>query len=185
MKLTAKKREGEGKSALNQIRRAGNIPAVFYAPGQPGQSIEITGSEFEAHLREIKKGTLSTTIFEIELDGKKKKAIVKDIHYDVTSYRIIHLDFEELKDDVPIRVRVPIECVGVGDCAGIKLGGFLRQVIRFVKVKCLPKDLPSQFEIDVQHLSMKQSKRLSDILLPKNVELLARPEEVVVVIAKR
>lgn len=185
MKLTVKKREGGSKAALHQMRRSGNIPAVFYAPGQSGQSIEVNGSEFEAALRSINKGLLSTTVFTIELDGKSSKAIVKDIQYDLTTYRVIHLDFEQLKEDIPIKVKVPIACVGVADCVGIKLGGFLRQVIRHVKVKCLPKDLPDQFDLDIKQLGMRQAKRLCDLLMPKGVELLAPPEEVVVVIAKR
>ena len=68
---------------------------------------------------------------------------------------------------------------------GIKLGGFLRQVIRHVKVECLPKNIPSEFIIDVKDLGIRQSKRLKDLAMPNGVKPLASPEEVIVVIAKR
>lgn len=185
MNLTANKREEETKSGIKNIRRKGNIPAVFYAPGQPGQSIEIDGAQYAAALRGIKSGRLSTTVFTLDLNGKKKKAIVKDVQYDLTSYKVIHLDFEELKDDTLVKVRVPIECIGIADCVGIKLGGLMRQVTRHVIVKCLPKNIPSEFLVNIQHLGMQQAMRLSDIKLPAGVETLALTDEVVVVVAKR
>lgn len=185
MNLTAKKRAGETKGETKKIRRDGNIPAVFYSPGSPGVPIEIDGTEFQAALRQIKSGRLSTTIFTLDLDGKKSQAIVKGIQYDLTSYDVIHLDFEELKEDAPVTVKVPIECVGVADCVGIKLGGSLRQIIRDVKVKCLPKHIPEEFALDVRELKLRQSKRLSDITMPEGVKPIAATDEVVVVIAKR
>ena len=184
MNLTAKKRAGETKGAIKQARRVGTIPAVFYSPGKPGQSIEIDAAQFEAALRNIKQGHLSTTVFSLEVDGKKTKALVKDVQYDRTTYRVIHLDLMEL-GDTPVTVSVPIECVGQADCVGIKLGGFLRQVIRKVKVKCLPKDIPTDFKLDIRDLKMKQSKRLSDIAMPKGVKPVTVADEVVAVIAKR
>lgn len=185
MKLTATKRESQTKGAVKQIRRAGKIPAVLYSPGTPAEKLEVDANELNAALREIKSGRLSTTVFTLDLGGKKKKVIVKDIQYNLTSYRVIHLDFEELKDDIFVKMKVPIECHGVADCVGIKSGGFLRQVIRYAKVKCLPKDIPVEFGLNVQDLGMRQVMRLSDIKMPKGVEPMMAADEVVVLIAKR
>jgi len=185
MNLTAKKRAEGAKGKIKQIRREGNIPAVFYSPGSPAQSIEIDGLQFNTALRKIKSGRLATTVFTLELEGGKNQVIVKDIQYDLTSYKVIHLDFEELKKDIPVRIKVPIECVGVEECVGIKLGGFMRQVIRNVKVECLPKNIPHEFQMDISGLSIKQSKRLSEISKPEGIKFLTTTDEVVVVIAKR
>jgi large subunit ribosomal protein L25 len=68
---------------------------------------------------------------------------------------------------------------------GIKLGGVLRQVIRHVRVRCLPKDLPSFFELDIRELGVKQSKRLREIQIPSTVSPLVDMNEVVAVIVKR
>ncbi len=185
MNLSAKKRAGETKGQTKQIRRDGNIPAILYSLGNQGQMIEVDGAQFAAALRKIKQGRLATTTFTLDVDGKKVEAIVKDIQYHLTSYRITHIDFSELKKDVPVRVKVPVECTGEAECEGIKLGGFMRQVIRSVKVECLPKDIPQEFELDVRELKIKQAKRLSQIAMPKGVRPLATTDEVVVVIAKR
>lgn len=185
MNVTAKKRAAEKKTANKQIRREGNIPAIFYVPGKPAIPIEVNGEEFHAVLRHLKPGRLSTMIFTLDLDGEKVKAIVKGIQYDLTSYDVIHLDFEGLIDDIPVTIKVPVECVGIADCVGIKLGGSLRQIIRNVKVQCLPKHIPEEFTLDVKELKIKGSKRLSDIAMPEGVKPMAATDEVVVVIAKR
>lgn len=185
MKLTVTKRPGTRKSEAKEIRRKGNIPAVLYSAGNPCESIEIDGNQFKTIVREIKSGRLSTTKFALNDGGKERIAIVKDIQYHPATYQILHLDFEELIDAALVNVKVPIFCTGVVECSGIKLGGFLRQVIRTIKVECLPKDIPAEFAIDVRELGIRQSKRLRDLVFPKGVRPLAPMEEVVVVIAKR
>jgi ribosomal protein L25 (general stress protein Ctc) len=62
MKLTVTKREGKSKSAVKQIRRDGNVPAILYSAGKPCETIVVDGTEFGAVLREMKPGRLSTTI---------------------------------------------------------------------------------------------------------------------------
>lgn len=185
MKLTATKRAEMTKGACKKARRSGKIPANVYAPGEVGQAIEVDGAEYDAALRQLKPGHLATTVFELELDGKKKKVLVKEVQYDLTSYRVIHLDLIELKNDVPVKVSVPIECIGIDQCVGIKLGGSMRQVIRSVKVQCLPEKLPNSFQIDIRNLKIKQAKRLSDLTMPEGVKPVTPMNEVVVVIAKR
>lgn len=185
MNLTARKRTDSRKSFVKQVRREGNIPAILYAPGMDAETITVEGKDFETAMRGIPKGQLATSVFTLDLDGKKIRSIVKGIQYDLTSYKVSHLDLVKLDDKVPVQVKVPILCVGASDCAGIKLGGFLRQVIRSILVECLPKDIPAFFEVDVRELGIRQSKRLSDLTLPKGVKPLAAMDEVLVVIAKR
>lgn len=184
MKLTATKRSVVKKRDNKEIRRAGNVPAVLYS-SKGSEPLIMEGTEISAMLRKIKPGRLSTTVFTLVEGNKERRAIVKDIQYQLTSYQVSHLDFQELFEDVPVGVKVPIQCTGAGDCPGIKLGGFLRQVIRHVKVECLPKHIPSEFSVDVKELGIKQSKRLADIAMPTGVTLMAPAQEVVVVIAKR
>lgn len=185
MKLTAHVRAKAKKSDTKQIRREGKIPAILYSAGQPNLPLTLNGDEMRAVLRQMKPGHLGTTIFHLNLDGKERRAIIKDIQYQLTTYEVSHIDFEELFDDVSISVKVPIQCTGVAECVGVKLGGFLRQVIRHVKVECLPKHIPSHFLVDVQDLGIKQSKKLSDIAIPQGVKPLAKMDEVVVVVSKR
>jgi large subunit ribosomal protein L25 len=186
MKLQTVKRTGNSKSEVNKLRREGMIPAILYVRGQAGETLAVKSSEFGAYLRQVKSGHLPTTIFTLTDDnGKERRVVVKDIQYEITTYQVSHLDFEELVDDHKINVKIPIECTGIVDCVGIKLGGVLRQVIRHVRVRCLPKDMPSFFELDIRELALKQSKRLKDIAIPEAVRPLVDLNEVVAVIVKR
>ncbi len=186
MKLQTVKRSKDSKSEVKRLRREGFIPAVLYVKGEAGDTLAVNRNEFGAYLRHIKPGHLPTTIFTLTDDkGNERRVLVKEIQYDVTSYAVKHLDFEELIKDQKVNVKVPIECIGAADCVGIKLGGVLRQVIRHVRVRCLPKDLPSFFELDVRELGIKQSKRLAQLDIPETVRPLADLNEVVAVIVKR
>ena len=187
MKIKISERKGKHHSELSQMRHKGDIPAILYAKGVESKLIAIDGEDFRIALRTMKQGHLPTTVFEFELGGKKCKAVVKDIQYHRTTYPkgIQHVDLLLLQDNVPVKVSIPVRCRGVADCAGIKLGGFLRQVIRHVKVKCLPKDLPSHFDLNIKEMAIGNSKRISDIDMPESVISLAGKQAVVVTIAKR
>lgn len=186
MKLKLYQRDAAGKSESKRLRREGKIPAVVYKHGSAGDSIAIENSEFNAFLRKVKPGRLSTSVFTLTgEDGKSFRVIVKDIQYNPINYNVVHLDFEELVEDVKVNVKVPIEFVGVVDCVGVKLGGVLRQVIRFLRVRCLPRDIPEVFLLDVKDLNQRESRRLKDLEIPNTVRPLSDLKEVVVVIAKR
>lgn len=186
MKLSLFKRTPGKKSENKKIRREGNVPGILYGLKQEVQNIYIKGEELQAVFRTLKSGLLPTTVFTLEGEGKSCQAIVKDIHYHPVTYAPEHIDFVVLEANTPVNVNVPISLLGVAECPGVKLGGFLRQVIRTLKVHCLPKDLPQQFTLDVQDLQVAESKRLSDIVIPASVRPLAKSmNEVAVVIAKR
>jgi len=185
MKLKASKRAQQSKGELTTIRVEGDIPAVVYSKKSGSESIRVSGADFNAALRVMEEGHLPTTVFELEIDGKAKKAIVKDIQYHPTSYAVKHLDFLLLESDHEVMVNVPIRCIGVAECVGIKLGGFLRQVKRHVKVKCLPENIPTRFDINVKDLGLKQAMRAKQLPVAANVKMLFPENEVVVTIAKR
>lgn len=185
MKLAISSRPAGKKSENKKIRRENKIPAILYSKGEKGKEIVINGIDFQKILDTTPTGTLSSKVFHLELDGQTIKAIVKDIQYHITSYNVIHIDFEQLDDELPVSLNIPVVCMNVVDCAGIKLGGVLRQVKRKLKVTCLPKDIPSQFEIDVKDLVLGQTVKLNQIAIPPGVRPTDQLNEVAVVIARK
>lgn len=184
MKLQIKRRTAAKKSEINAIRREGDIPAVVYIRGKDGETISINGNDFNSLLRQIVPGRLSTTVFELSLEGESSRAILKDITYDPVSYRVIHLDFEKLNKE-PVKVKVPIEISGAVDSVGVKLGGIPRQVLRTVQVRCLPKDIPSHFNLDIRAMGINEVRRISDLKMPETVKPLLKGDEVAFVIGKK
>lgn len=186
MKLQTVKRAAKTKSEINELRREGMIPAVLYVRGQVGETLAVKAADFNAFLRSVKSGHLPTTIFVlVDEKGAERKVVVKEIQYNIINYSVIHLDFEGLVEDQKINIKVPIECIGQVECVGVKQGGVLRQVLRHIRVRCLPKDIPSHFDLDVSALAMRQTKKLKDLDIPEQVCPLVNVNEVVVTIVKR
>ncbi len=186
MKLNVSYRSGERKSEAKKLRREKKIPAVIYSNGKPGDLVVVDAIEFQKLLNGVKKGHLSTAKILLADDKHKERhVIVKDIQYNIVTYDVIHLDFEELHDHIPINLNIPIECTGVADCAGVKLGGVLRMVIRQMRVNCLPKDIPASFKVDVTSMLLNDAKRLSDFTIPSTVRPLMKLNQVAIAIVKR
>lgn len=185
MKLKVAGRTAGKKCETKKIRREGNIPAVLYSLGKRGSEFAVDGGEFRKFLNTLEPGTLSSKIFTLDLDGKAIRAILKDIQYEITTYNIIHLDFEQLHDDSPVKINIPIKCINVVDCIGLKLGGVVRQVIRHLKVRCLPRNIPTHFELDVQNLGLGHSLKLEDIAVPESVSPIGDLKQVAVVMARK
>jgi large subunit ribosomal protein L25 len=185
MELKVNQRKAEKKSQAKSLRREGKIPAVIYHRSKEAESVSINSKDFTVLLRGVQQGRLCTTIFSLTSDNGARRAILKDIQYNPVTYEVIHLDFEELIDGITVNIKVPIECTGVADCVGIKLGGFLRQVKRHLRVNCLPKDIPTHFPLNIAEMELYNSKRMKDLDIPDTLRPLANLSEVVVVIAKR
>jgi len=182
MKFHVNTRQASSKSEIKKIRREGDIPAIVYSKGEQGKEIIVNGIAFKKLLDSIEPGTLSSKMLTLDISGTECRAIIKDIQYHPTTYRVLHLDFEQLHDDVPVKLNIPIKCVGTVDCAGVKLGGVLRQIMRCVKIKALPKHIPERFELDVKELGLRQSMRLSSLSVPAGIEMCCDLKEVAVVV---
>lgn len=186
MKLKTIKRDSKSKGETNRLRREGFIPAIMYHNGKPGHAIAVSNAEFQAFLREVKTGHLPTQRFTlVDEQGKEVSVLIKEIQYHPTTYNVLHLDFEELDAGVSVNVKVPIVCTGVLDCVGIKLGGSLRQVIRHLPVRCLPRDIPTNIELNIKDMALGDKKRLKDLSIPQTVRPLMPLNEVAILIARK
>jgi len=185
MKLTISKRVSERKSDAKKLRRSAQVPGVLYGLEGDNQNISFPLDQLQAILREIRQGLLSTTVFELSDGDTTHRALIKEIQYHPASYAVLHADFCLVSHKKPVTVTVPIQVTGLADCVGIKGGGFMRQVIRAMKVSCPHNKIPQEFLLDVRELDISQSKTLADIVIPAGIKPLAKMNEVAVVIAKR
>lgn len=185
MKLTAEKRTATSKGELAGIRQAGNIPAVLYSLHEKNRYLIIKGKEFDGSWKTVPHGRLSTTVFTLEIEGEVTQVIVKEIQYHPITYKIIHLDFLPLEKNKYVRVNIPLRIIGVEECVGIKLGGFLRKIRHHVPVRCRAQDIPKEFVLDIQDMKVRATKKGKDLSLPSGVELQMSPKDVIVGIGKR
>lgn len=156
-------REDVGKGASRRLRRQGDIPAIVYGGGRDAVSIVLNHNEV---LKNFTNEDIYSSILAITVGDKKQQVILRDVQRHPFKPIITHLDFMRVRDDVAIRVEIPIEILNAETAKGIMVdGGQLIHDLVSVEVSCLPKDLPSVIELDIAELELGHSLHISD--LPK------------------
>lgn len=105
--------------------------------------------------------TPNVYVIELDLKGKAFKAIVQDVQLDPVSDKIIHIDFLQVTEDKPVKVKLPLKLTGFS--IGVRNGGKLRQHFRKVTAVGLLKDLPELVELDITPMRIGHKKRISDL----------------------
>jgi large subunit ribosomal protein L25 len=173
-----------GKGGCNRCRRAGFIPGVAYHRADEAVPVQVPYKEFTMLAKKARMSQVFT--FKSSHQGLNgKAAIVKDVQQDYVKGKVLHVDFQTLKDDEEITVYIPV--VLVGEAPGVKVqNGILTLVTHEVAVTCLPKNIPNQIQVDISALGLGQSIHASDLKLGDGVVLSDDAHETIVsVVAPR
>jgi len=177
--LKATARPSVGKGAARAERRAGNVPGVIYGNNQPPLPISVNDRELR---QRILAGRFLTTVYDIELDGKKHRVIPRDFHLDPVRDFPIHVDFLRLGEGATIRVSVPLHVIKSESSPGVKRGGTVNIVTHALDLECSVDNIPQFIDADVGALEISHSLHLSDVKLPTGVKSLAREDITLVTI---
>ena len=162
--LKASARTQGGKGAARAVRRANRIPAVIYGGGEAPQPISL--DQKEAQLL-IFAGHFLTTLFEIEIDGKKQRAIPRDYQLDPVKDTPLHIDFLRLKEGQKIRVEVPVHVINQDASPGVKRGGAVNIVEHSVLMMVPAEAIPSAINVDLKGIDINHSIHINHITLPE------------------
>ena len=162
-KLNVSIREGKGTSFVRRLRSENKVPAVLYHSGIEGTSLSVEKNEL---YKALKTGQF---IFEINVADKDQFVLVKEVQYHPVTDEIIHVDFQQVKEDQKISLEVPLRTEG--EAEGLKLGGILVQLLNVVTINCKPSNVPEALTIDVTELEMNSTLLVKDIELPDDVEM--------------
>ena len=166
--VAAEARESRGKNEAKRLRARGRIPAIVYAPGKENVAVSVSPRELAVV---FKTGAAENTLVDLELDGKKRKVILKDYQVHPVRPEFLHADFYEVALDKAIHVKVHIELQGIP--IGVKRdGGLLEFVTREIMISCLPLDIPKKFVVDVAPLEIGGEVRVSAVPMPDKVKVL-------------
>ncbi len=174
--LDAESRSDMGKGASRRLRRDGKVPAIMYGGDEEPQSITLLHNELA---KRLSHEAFYSHILTVNVDGKASKAILRDIQRHPAKPVIMHMDFQRVNEDEPIRVHVPLHFIGEDVAPGVKTGGglIMHEMIE-VELEVLPGHLPEFIEVDVSNLQIGDSLHLTDLKLPESGSLveLARGE---------
>lgn len=164
-KLNLETRTVSGKK-LGNLRKSGLIPSVIYGEGEP----VLTQSAYNETEKVLNEAGYHSTI-DIDVSGKKKMAIVKNVALDPVSRKIINVEFQAVSADHAIEATTPIEIEGFESSDASKAHLAILQVMEEVEVKAKPSDLPEKLVADASKMAKLDDKIvLSDIKLPAGVE---------------
>ena len=169
------------KDSVDKLRKAGEMPAVFYGVGAENTPISILKNEFK---KVWNKAGESSTV-KITTSKGVVDALIHDVQVDPVSDEPIHVDFLVIDMNKKIIVEIPVEFTGVS--GAVKGGlGTLVKVLHEVEVEALPSDLPHNLIVDISKLETIDSQILvSDIVLLKGVVMITKGTEVVASVAEQ
>ncbi len=165
--IKASARPRGGKGAARAVRREGLVPAVIY--GGDEKTAETVALDHNELFKLIKRGRFLSTVFDIDVGGKKTKAIPREVQLDPVKDLPIHIDFQRIGSDNRVRIGVPMRFVNEASSPGLKRGGVLNIVRREVEVWAPADKIPEYFEADLEGLEIGRSIHISAVKLPEGV----------------
>lgn len=178
--LSAQPRTEIGKKASKNLRNSGLIPVVmnggeiielpYNGTLKEGESLieiannrGIIATNLTVKVEDVRKLIYTPDIFSIELDvnGNKKTAILKEVQFHPVKEEILHIDLLEVSDKKPVTIEVPVKLEGHAE--GVKAGGKLTLSMKKIKVKALYTNIPERVVINVDNLGLGKTLQIGDL----------------------
>lgn len=193
--LAAQPRTELGKKATKALRVQNLIPVVlnggevfdlpYSGTLKPGEKLVEIGNgkglittDLVVSNDAVRKLIYTPDIFAIELDinGEKRMAVLKDLQLQPVKDTILHIDLLEVSDKKPVTVEVPVKLEGHAE--GVKAGGKLSLSMKKLRVKAIYTNIPERLVINVDHLGLGKTLQVGDIHF-ENLELMNAKNAVV------
>ena len=177
--LNAEPRTDLGKKATKALRAEGKIPAVLnggkivdlpfsgtLAAGEKlveiGNNKGIITTDIVLTQEGVRKLVYTPEIFaiELELNGEKRMAVMKDIQFHPVKDNILHMDLLEVFPEKPVVMEVPVKLEGHAE--GVKAGGKLSLSMKKLKVKAVYTEIPERLVINVDHLGLGKTLQVGE-----------------------
>lgn len=171
--VEATPRKDIGKGASRRLRHEEKVPGVIYGGGKPPVSLTL---EHNKIYRSLEDEAFYSHILTLKLGSESERVILKDLQRHPYKKRISHLDFQRVRADEKLHMHVPLHFTGAEKAPGVKEGAIFSHIMTDVEISCLPDDLPEYLEVNVSEMQVNQILHLSDISLPKGVEIASLKE---------
>ena len=175
--LSGAKRTATGKKASKIMRKEGVVPCNLYGE-KKGENGLPEALAFSVPFSELRKAIYTPNVYVVNLniDGEKHMAIIKEMQFEAVTDAVLHVDFLEITAEKPIVVGIPVSLKGLA--AGVRLGGRMSLSVRQLKVKAPYTQIPEKLEVDVTSLEIGKSIKVGNLSY-EGLELVT-PAEVVV-----
>jgi large subunit ribosomal protein L25 len=166
IELKATAREGTGKGANRALRAQKMVPGVVYGGGQDAKNVAV---EYKILWLHHQTGHFLSTVYMLDLDGKKERVIPREVQVDPVRDFPIHVDFMRISKTSRIDVEVPVHFINEEASPGLKRGGVLNIVLHEIELTCPADAIPENIPVDLTGLNIGDAVHISAITLPKGI----------------
>lgn len=171
-RLSAEPREQLGTANTRRLRQQGRVPANLYGFKKDAVNISVAADDVE------KLVAGGSRVVDVEFQGEVDKAVVQELQWDIYSTHVKHVDLKRVNPDAVTTTDVPVKMRG--EPAGLKDGGQLRQLVKYVTVTCPEFRVPRSITARVGPLGLGDSLKVSDLKAPETVTINSDADQVVV-----
>lgn len=170
IELKAAKREKFGNKASRRIRKQGQVPCALYGGGDTVHFlVDAVGVRKLIY-------TPHSYIVELNIDGKKELAVMREIQFHSVRDQILHMDFYRVIPGQPVEIDIPINITGNSE--GVRQGGTLYIDKRKIRVRGMMEVLPDELKLDVTTLGLNGTIFAEDLNF-EGLELITPPDTAV------
>ncbi len=172
--LESQAREITGRK-VKTLRAKGIVPAHVFGHEIKSENISVDEKEFKSIFHKAGE----TSVISLKVGSKEYPVLVKGLHLDPVTLKILHVDFYKVNLSEKVKVQVPVEIIGESEAVETKVGLLLTPVSE-VEVEALPADLPEKIEVNIENLkAVGDTITIGDIKLSDKIEILSDAELVV------
>ena len=159
-----------------KVRMHGEVPAVLYGSHLDNTvSIKITRKDMYKLLTLAKSSILS-----LKLNGHIENCVVKELQKDSFG-KVIHIDFQDIKKDEKIKMKIPVVFDGQSTLEGRQL--LLEVLISEVELYGEADELPENIKCNVGELNIGDKIFIKDLVIPEGMRLDVDENAIVATIA--
>lgn len=157
--LHATKRVTSGSRPSKRLRRDGRVPGVVYGSTIEPQPVHVSARDLYAVLH---TDAGLNAIIELDVEGSTVLTVAREVQRHPARGEIEHLDFIEVRMDTEIDAEVGIDYLGIP--IGVRdEGGMVETIENSITISALPNAIPSSIEVDIEHLAMGDTLKVSDL----------------------
>jgi large subunit ribosomal protein L25 len=170
--LKSEPRTETGKSGARRARRGGNVPAIVYGEGKEPETIALPQHAFRMAI------DAGARVIDLAVGARAaERVLLSEVQFDALGMHLIHADFRRMDPDHEITLAVPIDFEGAPK--GLADGGVLTILTVTLEIRCLPRDIPERFLVDVSGMELNTTITAGAIPLPAGVKLAEDPHDTI------
>jgi large subunit ribosomal protein L25 len=154
-----------GTRPSGRLRAEGKVPGVVYGHGADAVSVAVVWRDLR-HALTTDAGL--NALIDLEIAGEKQLTIVKELQRDPVRRDVVHVDFLRISRDEEITVDVPLLLEGEPTMV-TRENGTVDHLLFSLTITSKPGTIPNEISIDVSGMSIGDTIRVSDLVLPEGV----------------